>query len=34
MIVKTINNNKIIHMIIDSYFIDNNLYSTIPDNLK
>ena len=31
---KTINNNKIIHMIIDSYFIDNNLYSTIPDNLK
>ena len=31
---KTINNNKIIHMIIDSYFIDNNIYSTIPDNLK
>lgn len=31
---KTINNNKIIHMIIDNYFIDNNIYSTIPDNLK
>ena len=31
---KTIEQKKIIHMIIDNYQIDNKIYSSLPDNIK
>ena len=31
---KTIDQKKIIHMIIDNYQIDNKIYSSLPDNIK
>ena len=31
---KTINNNKIIHMIIDNYLVDNKDYTSFPNDLK
>ena len=32
--MKTIEGNKIIHMLIESYKLDNNSYSYLPTNLK
>ena len=31
---KTLDDNKIIHMVIEKYIIDNNEYLTLPKNLK
>ncbi len=31
---KTIDNRKIVHMLIESYFIDKKVYKFFPDNLK
>ena len=31
---KTLEGKKIIHMLIDNYIVDNNCYSSLPENLK
>ena len=31
---KTVIGNKIIHMLVDGYLIDNNIYTHIPTNLR